>query len=345
MSRARWALALAVAGGCSLAPHGTLYRDEVFTAYSPLSRDVEMMRRILTPLGFRRGQEVLASRGEAFAEQDIDLRREHFTIYVPPGPPPPAGYGLLVFVSPADQALEPRRWRHTLDGHGVIVVSASRAGNSSKVYERRVPLTLLAYENVRARFPVDPARVWVGGLSGGARVAEAVALAYPDVFHGLLMNAGSQPIGGERGIYLPARELFEQFQRTRVVYVTGGEDEGNLTDDGISRKAMRDWCVLDVEVIVPPRAGHELLDAAALDRALTFLDGPSRTDPGQLVACNAGIDQALAARLAEVEAAVGAGDRAGARARLDAADRFFGGLGAPATLELDDRVSRMAAAP
>jgi hypothetical protein len=72
------------------------------------------------------------------------------------------------------------------------------------------------------------------------------ALAYPDVFHGALLNAGSDPIGGEAGIYLPPAELFHRFQQTRLVYVTGESDELNLRDDQISRGSMRDWCVLDI---------------------------------------------------------------------------------------------------
>ena len=41
------------------------------------------------------------------------------------------------------------------------------------------------------------------------------------------MNAGSDPIGGEVGIYLPPAELFRRFQETKLVYVTGESDELN----------------------------------------------------------------------------------------------------------------------
>ena len=70
---------------------------------------------------------------------------------------------------------------------------------------------------MRARYPIDPKRVYVGGLSGGSRAAEMTALAYPDVFRGALLNAGSDPIGGEAGIYLPPAELFRRFQETKLV--------------------------------------------------------------------------------------------------------------------------------
>jgi pimeloyl-ACP methyl ester carboxylesterase len=201
-----------------------------------------------------------------------------------------------------------------------------------------LPLALLAYENVRVRYPLDPERVYIGGLSGGSRVAEIAALAYPDVFRGALLNAGSEPIGGERGVYLPPADLFRRFQETRLVYVTGEEDEGNLDDDQISQASMREWCVFNVEVQLARRLGHEPLDASALDDALDALDRPSAVDPGKLAACNARIERELTAKLAEAEAAIARGDRDAAREQLKAIDGRYGGLAAPAIVELDEKL-------
>ncbi len=326
-------------GGCAHAPRGRVEKDVVFTTYSPLSRNEEILRRIVTPLGFHQGQQLLAARGQALGDQPIDLSRERFTLYVPAGTPPPGGYGLFVFIAPWAQATEPRRWRAPLDRHGLIFVTAARSGNESKVFERRLPLALLAYENVRARYPIDPARVYVGGMSGGARVAQAAALYYPDVFRGVLLNAGSQPVGGERGMHLPAPDLFRRFQETRVVYATGGQDEAALEEDQASQRSLREWCVLDQEVLVPPRLGHEPLDADWLHRALDALERRSKVDPGALARCNEGIQRALSAKLADVERALARGDREGARARLEAIDAAYAGLAGPALLELDARLS------
>lgn len=325
-------------GGCAHGPRGRVEKDVTFTTYSPLSRSEEILRRIMTPLGFREGQRLLAARGQELGEQPIDLARERFTVYVPAGAPPAGGYGLLVFVAPWPQATEPRRWRAPLDRHGIVLVSAAQSGNESKVHERRLPLALLAYENVRARHPIDPARVYVGGFSGGARVAQAAALAFADVFRGVLLNAGSQPIGGERGMHLPAPDLFRRFQETRVVYATGGQDEGALEEDQVSQRSLEEWCVLDREALVPPRLGHQPLDAAWLDRALDALEHRPGADPGALARCNEGIQRTLSAKLADVEGALARGDRDGARARLEAIDARYAGLAGPAVLELDARL-------
>jgi len=199
-----------------------------------------------------------------------------------------------------------------LDRHGLIFVSATSSGNEERVLDRRLPLALLAWENVRARYPIDPKRVYVGGLSGGSRAAEITALAYADVFRG--------------------------FQETRLVYVTGEADDVNLHDDKVSRASMRDWCVFNVEVKYPRKLGHEPLDRASFDQALDALEQKSAVDPGELARCNARVQRELAAKLAEAEAAIVRGDRDEARAQLRAIDGQYGGLAAPAILDLNARM-------
>ena len=312
--------------------------DEVFTLYTPLSRSAEILRRTLPPLTFRRGQQALSAKGEALAEQPVDLAKERFAVHVPPGKAPKEGYGLLVFVAPWRQATHPRRWRPPLDRHALIFVSAANSGNEVNILDRRLPLALLAYENVRARYPLDPKRIYVWGFSGGSRVAQIAALAYPDVFQGVLLNAGSEPIGAERGVYLPPADLFRRFQTTRIVYVTGEDDEGNLQDDQISQASLKEWCVFDVEVQIARRLGHETLDPASLDYALDALDHHSAVDPGALEQCNARIRRELAAKMAEAGDAAARGDRDGARQRMKAIEARYGGLAAPALFELDAKL-------
>ena len=319
-------------------PPGSLL-ELTFTRTSPLSRTAEVARRTLTPLTMRHGDEVLASKGMVLREQPVDLAQEKFAVYLPAGDPPQSGYGLLVFIAPWSELTRPQIWRPPLDRHGMILVSAANAGNEATILDRRLPLALLAYENVRARYPIDPKRVYVGGLSGGSRAAEVTALAYPDIFRGALLNAGSDPIGGERGIYLPPADLFAQFQQTRLVYITGDHDELNLHDDDLSRASMRDWCVFDIKVLVARGLSHDSLDGMSMHLALDALDQRSAIDANALAKCNARNQQELAAKLAEAEAALARGDRDGARARLEAIDGHYGGLAAPALFDLDAKLS------
>ncbi len=329
---------LVVLAACATSPAWT-ESDVVFTRYSPLSRNAEIARRALPPLTYRRFQQALATQGLRLSEQAIDLAKERFELYVPPGPPPARGYAVLVFISPASHAARPQFWRALFDRRGMIFVSAHNSGNDENVLDRRVPLALLAYENVRARYPIDAQRVYVGGLSGGGRTAEIVALAYPDVFRGALLNAGADPIDGQEGMYKPAAELFRQFQHTRLVYATGEQDEGVLAQDEVSRRSMHDACVFDIKIDTVFGMGHAALDAVAMDRALDDLEAPRSVDEAELARCNARVEREIAAALADAAAAIERGDRDGARAKIKAIDARFGGLAAAGIVELDARLA------
>lgn len=335
------ALALLACAGAPAAPPATgTQQDLPAGELSPLSAGLEVARRTLTPLTFQAAQRALATRGQVL-DDGVDPSRDSFAVYLPPGGPPPRGYGLLVFVAPWEEATRPRRWRPPLDRRALIFASTEGAGNETVNLERRLPMAVQAVAAVRARFPVDPERIYVGGMSGGSRAAEIAALAYPDLFRGALLNAGSEPIDGSNGVYIPPADLFRLFQRTRLVYATGDKDEEELRFDKVSRASMRRRCVLNVDTMTVRRVGHEPLDPDNLERALALLDRPSRPEPAELAACNAALDGEVAGRLAEAEKAIAAGERERARLLLKEIDARYGGLAAPAILELDARYARM----
>jgi hypothetical protein len=203
------------------APDESVGRHNVaFTEYSPLTRTRDFLQRALTPLAAQAIERRLTDGHEAVAEQPVDLSKENFVIYVPPQRPA-NGYGLMVFVPPWQQATLPSGWAGVLDQHGVIFVSAARSGNDENVITRRVPLALIAAHNVIMRYAVDPKRIFVGGFSGGSRVALRLAVEFPDVFRGAFLNAGSDPIGVDP-VAPPAKNLLRLFQESsRLVYVTG----------------------------------------------------------------------------------------------------------------------------
>src|SRR5262249_11792378 len=157
-------------------------------------------------------------------------------------------------------------------------------------------------------------------LSGGSRVAETAALAYPDVFRGAILNAGSDPIDGRAGIYKPPAELFRAFQRIRLVYITGDQDWDNLGHDNLSIDSMRDACVLDIRPEYAGGLAHQALDMPSLERALRALERPRAIDEAELARCNARVAAALAARIAAAAATLARGDRDAARDQLNAID-------------------------
>ncbi|HWZ63070.1 MAG TPA: hypothetical protein VNX02_08620 [Steroidobacteraceae bacterium] len=320
---------------CAAAPASVgLQTEVVFSDYSPLSSSAEVVRRLLSPLAAAEVARTLERSGEGLAAQSIDLAAERFILYVP-AHAPPRGYGLLAFIPPWDAAQMPRGWEPVLERAGVIFVSAARSGNDADVLGRREPLALLAAYNVMQRYPIDATRVYVGGFSGGSRIALRVALGYPDLFHGALLNAGSDPLDAGPPTP-PARELLQRFQESmRLVYVTGEHDDLHLAMDNDSLRSMRDWCVFDTAADVTRGAGHEPASPAALARAFSELERHTAADPGHLAACREALDKRVAGELAKVQALIDAGKRTEARRLLGEVDRRFGGLAAPQSVALE----------
>ena len=304
-----------------------------FSEYSPLSTSSEVMRRLLSPLTAAEVQRSLEHSGKRLRGQSVDLAAERFVLYVPPLAPA-EGYALLTFVPPWDEAQLPPGWASVLDRYGVIFVSAARSGNDADPIGRREPLALLGAYNVMQRYPIDSARVYVGGFSGGSRIALRLAIAYPDLFRGALLNAGSDPIDAGHA-NPPPRGLLERFQEsTRVVYVTGEHDTVRPMMDTASLDSMREWCVFDTASRITYGAAHEIVSPAALSWALTALAEHARTDAAKLAACRAALEQQLSASFARVHELVDAGKRHEARKALLELDHRFGGLAAPQSLAL-----------
>ena len=299
-----------------------------FQSYGALAQSSETLRRVFTPLTVADIQHELARSKKSLNEMPIDLAAETFLISIP-SQKPPGGYGLMVFVPPWEKAQLPQGWGPVLDQAGMIFVTAAHSGNSQDIVSRREPLALIAAANMLAQYDINAAHVFVGGMSGGSRMALRLALAYPDIFRGAFLNSGSDVIGT---IYepLPPAPLFQQFQTgTRLLYVTGDHDAANVEQEIRSQRSMRDWCVSDTGTIRMPFTGHEVAPAAILKRALDMLLAADHPDPAPLAACRARIEADVAAKLDQVDKLIGSGKRDDAKTLLKDIDSGFGGLAAP----------------
>jgi len=113
-------LAFAALSCACFALAGTLSHP-VFTDYSPLSTNLELARRSLSPLTAAQLPRILTQSGTRLSEQPIDLSQETFVLYVP-SPAPPQGYALLVF----------ERWKQCSGRQGLTQTSWPPAEQLSK---------------------------------------------------------------------------------------------------------------------------------------------------------------------------------------------------------------------
>jgi len=309
-----------------------------FAHYDALSSNVIMAQRLEPPLQVDLAFRAMAQHNQRLADQALDLKSEHFRIFVP-ARQPAAGYGLMVFVPPwPGGPYIPPAWRATLDQRGIIFVTAGQSGNDQPVLGRRDPLAILAAINVKKLYRIDPARTYIGGFSGGSKVAFKLAVGYPDLFNGAFLLGGADALGDEA--FVPTdRALWARFRaQTRVVYVSGARDEINVDLAHSSAASLRRFCAQASEVMIVPGLGHELVDRSQFGRVLDTLDRPPT---GQLPSpdkCLAGIDAKIAAELDAVEAMVARGEHEAARKQLLKLDADYGGLALPRSLALLRRI-------
>lgn len=319
---------LACVAGTACAAGGTVQRDLVFEHASPQAQPEVLLSRVTSPLrGAATFAQLQAARaaGEPDPWPVLDLAAERFEMFVPEGAPPAAGFGLIVFVPPWEEQGLPAQWLPALQHRGYVVVTAARSGNAQDVEVRRIPLALTGFENARRRQRIDPARVYVAGFSGGSRVALRIALAYPDVFRGALLNAGSDPLG-TADVPLPEPGLFGRFERgSRLVYISGTLDAAAVAADRISRGSARDLCISNADVLTTVGSSHAPADGPAFERALDALAAPLADAAGE-AACRARRTRAITREAGAITALLDAGKLERARHRLLAFDARWGGL-------------------
>jgi predicted esterase len=314
-----------------------LHPELIFSDYPPEASAAEIVHRLLTPLAAAQVERTLEASHQELRAAALDLASERFTVFVP-ALEPAAGYALLVFIPPWPRAQVPPGWQAVLEHYGTIFVSAAGSGNEASDLGRRAPLALVAVANLRHQYRIDAARIYVGGFSGGARVALRLALAYPEVFHGALLNAGSDPIDAGPPSP-PAAPMLQAFQRgSRIVYVTGEEDKLHLKMDADSQASLRRFCQFDYYADVTPKAAHEVAGAAAFGSALHELGTRSAPQASRLHDCNAALETKVSAELERVSGLIAGGRRAQAQAALIGLDRQFGGLAAPRSVELESEL-------
>lgn len=304
---------------------------------SPLASTPEIVRRTFSPTSQDRLGQVESKTGKKPPEYSIDPSEEELELFVPPLPES-GRYGLLVFIMPAP-ILMPEDWRGPLQRAGYILVSAQRSGNSQSVQGRRIPLALHAYEHVRSRYPLDPDKVFVGGFSGGSRMAQWTAMAFPDVFRGAMLIGGSLQIG-EYEVVFPPRELALRFlSSSKLVFATGSEDALNGGIDRRNRKVLESLCFQGYARVAQMRLGHWLPSGGGLARALAELEKPVVAG-ADFDECVKGLDADIGRRLAEVEAMIAAGRVREAGIALGEMEDRYGGLAGDRAVPLARTISQ-----
>jgi len=187
-------------------------------------------------------------------------RKVAYHVRLPPGAAP---HGVLVFVGPRDDAYLQEGWAEVLDRHNLAWIAAQGYGND-KPRAQRVLVALMALKHLQRTLQLDRARLYIGGMSGGGRIASQALTRFPGFFSGALCIVGADYVA-------PESELVPEMATKRVVFVTGDGDFNRREIRAVYSRFL-DAGVTQAHLIDLQDFDHQYPDAEQFDAALELLD-------------------------------------------------------------------------
>jgi poly(3-hydroxybutyrate) depolymerase len=184
-----------------------------------------------------------------------------YRVRIPQGGKP---NGVLVFVKSGESGEIPRDWAAQLDARNLIWIAADDFGNEHP-RSQRILVAIAALKLMESTETIDAKRLYIGGISGGGRIASQIMTRFPQYFRGALFIVGAD-------LWTDAEKpLLPQITANRYVFVTGSADFNQLsmqrTYASFRQAGVRDAMLMDL-----PHFGHQFPNAEQLGRAVHFLD-------------------------------------------------------------------------
>lgn len=194
---------------------------------------------------------------------NYDAKRQRYRLFIPAGYSKVRAWPLIVFISPSNDPIGWPSFEATCEREGIFFCSPCKAGNKTPG-GLRTRIVLDATDDVRRRFRIDPDQTYIGGFSGGGRMACTIGFTMPEVFAGIIPVCGTNPPGGLT--YLRHRLV----DRVSVAFVTGEQD--------FNRRENEEWMApylkeLDVrsKLWIAPGVGHDMPGPAVMDGVVSWL--------------------------------------------------------------------------
>lgn len=171
--------------------------------------------------------------------------------------------GVLIFVSPTDSGEPPATWLPLLQQKQLSWIAAVGFGNQ-RLSAQRVLAAMMALELVR-KSALDRNRIYIGGMSGGGRIASETATRFPQKFTGALYIVGAN-------FWMPKdTRLRQRAAANRYVFITGEKDfnrsEMRRVYSIYQSSGLASSLLMDL-----PAYAHQYPDVEQLGKAIDFLD-------------------------------------------------------------------------
>lgn len=217
--------------------------------------------------------------------QPFTLSDETFQVYVPEDYQPDGSFGVFVWVSPTPSGRLPKMWIDSLGKQKLIWIAADESQNERHI-DHRCRMAVEAALHAIDLYEIDPRRVYIGGFSGGGKIAAMSAANYAEVFTGALSICGplfyrNIPTGLKKDEYYPQGyypmppKMMQRFRsETRHVLLTGDTDFNlqptkQIHEHGYVKDKFRFF-----ELLIVPGLAHDLPAAEWFERAILSLDRP-----------------------------------------------------------------------
>lgn len=196
--------------------------------------------------------------------EDFDSAKESYELYLPKRNDPKKPLPAILFVSAGDSPTGWNSFSKICIGSGFVFIGVHNAGNNVPV-PKRVRIILDCFDDVRKQVPLDADRTYIAGISGGARVASAIAFALPEYFGGLIPICA----GGEMREEPWLRHRL--IDRMSVALMTGDKD---FNRGEVERWKGTMWKDMGIRtrVWVQPNMGHTISSSTLLGEAVKWLD-------------------------------------------------------------------------
>ena len=223
----------------------------------------------------------LISSPEPSPNTDYSLEEKSFELAIPSGYDPSMPAPLFVWISATDGGGPPDAIKRALEKRGWLYAGANGSGNDFYPSVRG-GLALDAVHNMCRQYNVNSNLVFIGGISGGGRMASELALTYADVFKGggfyVIGCNCFDPIPAPGGRIYPgfwpkkAPDLFAEAKRHWFVFLTGSKDfnqPGTIGTYEAYKGSGFEHCFYNET----PELAHAMPPTEDIEKGFAFLDG------------------------------------------------------------------------
>jgi pimeloyl-ACP methyl ester carboxylesterase len=205
---------------------------------------------------------------------DYDSKQQFYELFVPAGYTPKKPYPLILFISPSSEPMGWKSWERVCKQLGILFAGPHGAGNDCPG-KKRVRIVLDVLDDVRRHYHTDPDRTYVAGLSGGGRIACAIAFALPEYFGGMIPVCAGGELRTEPWL---RQRMIDQLS----VAMLTGETDFNRGEVERYRGPMLHDVGVRTKVWVFPKLGHTMPNGSQLQEVYQWLEGGARSRKEQL---------------------------------------------------------------